>query len=206
MVEGRSESPTPARRVPWVIYAVVAVMVFSVLCSAQAFRAMLPSTRSAKAGVTATALQSSATHWQRRALQEPVSPPALGSAPPALGSAPPVKQWEWAGFAQLPTHIVREATWYDQERTLPALFKDVPEGGIVWMSFANQASLHPSRRGLTRAIAQRSLRSLRSLRGLRGLRGLLGLGSDLHSLPSLRVRPGLHAPAARPCERRPSRR
>ena len=117
---------------------------------------MLPSTRSAKAGVTATALQSSAIHSQRSAAQEPVSPPALGSAPPALGAAPPVKQWEWAGFAQLPTHIVREATWYDQERTLPALFEDVPEGGIVWMSFANAASLRPSRRGLTRALARRS--------------------------------------------------
>ena len=39
----------------------------------------------------------------------------------------------------LPTEVVREATWYDRERTLPALFEDVAEGGIVWMSFANQA-------------------------------------------------------------------
>ena len=160
---------------------------------------MLPSTRSAKAGVTATALQSSAIHWQRSAAQEPVSPPALGSAPPALGSAPPVKQWEWAGFAQLPTHIVREATWYDQERTLPALFEDVPEGGIVWMSFANAASLRPSRRGLTRALAHRGLLGLLCLRSLRSLRNLLGLRSGLRSLPRDRVRPGLHAPAARPC-------
>ena len=191
---GPCTSPTRARRVPWVVYAVVAVVFFSVLCSAQAFRAMLPSTRSAKVGVTATALQSSAIHWQRRVWQEPMSTPALSSAPPELGSAPPVKQWDWAGFAQLPTHIIREATWYDQERTLPALFEDVPEGGIVWMSFANAASLRPSRRDLTRALAHRSLSSLRGLR------------SGLRSLPSLRVRPGLHAPAAHSCERRPSRR
>jgi len=60
------------------------------------------------------------------------------SASPLTDGAEPI-QWEWAGFAQLPKHIVREATWYDRERTLPALFEDVPEGGIVWMSFANAA-------------------------------------------------------------------
>ena len=93
-------------------------------------------------------LRSSAIRWQRKASQEPVTPPAQQPViPPAQQSAEPVippaqqsaQQWEWAGFAQLPSHIVKEATWFDEERTLPALFKDVPEGGIVWMSFANKA-------------------------------------------------------------------
>ena len=150
----RPGSPTPARRLHWTVYAVVTVVLFSVACSAQAFRAMLPSAHyvvSAKPSVTETMLRSSAIHWQRKASQEPVIPPAQQSAepviPPAQRSADPVippaqqsaQQWEWAGFAQLPSHIVKEATWFDEERTLPALFKDVPEGGIVWMSFANKA-------------------------------------------------------------------
>ena len=146
----RPGSPTPARRLHWTVYAVVTVVLFSVACSAQAFRAMLPSAHyvvSAKPAVTETMLRSSAIHWQRKASQEPVIPPAQRSEPVIPPAQQPVippaqqsaQQWEWAGFAQLPSHIVKEATWFDEERTLPALFKDVPEGGIVWMSFANKA-------------------------------------------------------------------
>ena len=155
-------------------FAVVAAVLFSVLFCTQAFRAMLPSIRAAQSGATATALHSSASHWQRRAGQVPMS----ASASPLTDGAEPI-QWEWAGFAQLPKHIVREATWYDRERTLPALFEDVPEGGIVWMSFANAASLSPSRRGPTAACA---------------------------ACTAPAAHPGLHAPAARPYKRRPSRR
>ncbi len=75
---------------------------------------------------------------QRRNSLQPVPPSSESTPPPP---APPAGSsgWTWAGFAMLPTEVVREATWYDRERTLPALFEDVAEGGIVWMSFANQA-------------------------------------------------------------------
>ena len=82
----RPGSPTPARRLHWTVYAVVTVVLFSVACSAQAFRAMLPSAHyvvSAKPSVTETMLRSSAIHWQRKASQEPVIPPAQQSAEPA---------------------------------------------------------------------------------------------------------------------------
>ena len=39
----------------------------------------------------------------------------------------------------LPADIAASATWFEHERTLPQLFKDVGVGEIVWLTFANSA-------------------------------------------------------------------
>jgi len=39
----------------------------------------------------------------------------------------------------LPLHIYRAATWFDEERTLAQIYRDVDVGGIVWLTFANSA-------------------------------------------------------------------
>ena len=62
------------------------------------------------------------------------SPPPL----PATSSKqqlPEPKGWK----RTLPANIFQSATWFSRERTLDAIFTDVPAGGVVWLTFANWA-------------------------------------------------------------------
>ena len=52
---------------------------------------------------------------------------------------PPPLTFQTGWKRSLGAQVAREACWFPTERTLPALFNDVPAGGIVWLGFSNTA-------------------------------------------------------------------